>query len=61
MHLILSHCPAPVYSPEDFIKEVDVSKVFQSLKVKSFSSPDRIPNLPIKYAARKLMTSSKCP
>ncbi len=61
MHLILRHCSAPLYSPEDFIKEVGVTKVFQSLKVKSFSSPDGIPNLPLKYAARKLTISSNCP
>ncbi len=61
MRLILSHYSVPVYSPKDFIKEADVTKAFQSLELKSFSSPTGIPNLPLKYVARKLTTSSNGP
>ncbi len=61
MRLSLNLCYAPLYSPVDFIKEADVTKAFQSLELKSFSSPDGIPNVPLKYVARKLTISSNCP
>ncbi len=41
-------------APENFINEVIVTKAFQSLKLKSFSGPDGLFNLPLKYAAKEL-------
>ncbi len=41
-------------APEDFVNEVNVTKAFQSLKLKSSSGPDGLSNLALKYAARKL-------
>ncbi len=41
-------------APEDFINEVNVTKAFQSLKLKSSSGPDGLFNLPLKYAAKEL-------
>ncbi len=42
--------------PEDFINEVNVTKPFQSLKLKSSSGPDSLSNLPLTYAAKELST-----
>ncbi len=41
-------------APEDFIDEVNVTKAFQSLKLKSSSGHDGLSNLALKYAAREL-------
>ncbi len=41
-------------APEDFINGVNVTKAFQSLKLKSSSGPDGLSNLPLKYAAKEL-------
>ncbi len=43
-------------APEHFINEVNVTKAFQSLKLKSSSGPDGPSNLSLKYAAKELST-----
>ncbi len=43
-------------APEDFINEFNVTKPFQSLKLKSSSGPDSLSNLPLTYAAKELST-----
>ncbi len=42
-------------APEDFINEVNVTKPFQSFKLKSSSGPDGLSNLPLKYGAKELL------
>ncbi len=49
--------PLPMSTtPEDFIKEVNVTKAVQSINLKSSSGYDGLSNLPLKYAARELST-----